>query len=76
MSYSDSAFWQDVLDARYSGSTDSYTLINGSVGVKWNDRFTTSLKGVNLANDEVQQHVFGDVIKRQIVAELRVNVAK
>ncbi len=76
VSYSDSAFWQDVLDARYSGSTDSYTLINGSVGVKWNDRFTTTIKGTNLGNDDVQQHVFGDIIKRQIVAELRVNVAK
>ena len=77
VSYSDSAFWQDVLDARFSGRTDGYTLVNGGFGVKWmGDRFTTSIKGINLANDEVQQHAFGDILKRQIVAELRVNFAR
>ncbi|HJR60482.1 MAG TPA: TonB-dependent receptor [Vicinamibacterales bacterium] len=77
VSYSDSAFWQDVLDARFSGRTEGYTLINGGFGVNWmGDRFTTSIKGINLANDEVQQHAFGDILKRQIVAELRVNFAR
>jgi iron complex outermembrane receptor protein len=76
VSYSDSAFWQDVLDARYSGTTDAYTLINGGFGVRWNDRFTTSVKAINLANDDVQQHVFGDILKRQIMAELRVTFAR
>jgi hypothetical protein len=27
---------------------------------------------VNLLNQDVQQHVFGDVLKRQIVGELKV----
>jgi hypothetical protein len=73
VSYSDSAFWQDVLDARYSGTTDSYTLVNGGAGVKWMDgQLTTSVKVVNLLNQDVQQHVFGDVLKRQIVGELKV----
>ena len=76
ISYSDSAFWQDVLDARYSGSTEAYTLINGGFGFRWNDRFTTSLKGINLANEDVQQHVFGDILKRQLIAELRVNFTR
>jgi len=31
----------------------------------------TSIKVTNLANEEIMQHVFGDVIKRQIVGELR-----
>jgi len=31
----------------------------------------TSLKITNLANEEVQQHIFGDIFKRQIVAEAR-----
>ena len=74
VSYSDSAFWQDVLDDRYHGTTDAYTLLNGGFGVKWlNDRVTTSVKGTNLANQQVQQHVFGDIIKRAVVGELRVN---
>ena len=77
VSYTDDAFWQDVLDARYSGTTESYTLLNGGFGVHWADgRFTTAIKATNLLNDEVQQHVFGDIIKRQIVGELRVNVGR
>ena len=32
-----SAFWQDVLDDRYHGTTDAYTLVNGGFGVKWAD---------------------------------------
>jgi outer membrane receptor for ferrienterochelin and colicin len=73
VSYTDSAFWQDVLDDRYHGTTDPYTLVNGGFGVKWaNNRLTTSVKVVNLFNQEVLQHVFGDILKRQVVAELRV----
>jgi outer membrane receptor protein involved in Fe transport len=74
VSYSDSAFWQDVLDDRYHGTTDSYTLVNAGFGVKWGAGalITTSVKVTNLANQDIQQHVFGDVTKRQIVGELRV----
>jgi outer membrane receptor protein involved in Fe transport len=74
VSYSDSAFWQDVLDDRYHGTTKAYTLVNGGFAVKWaNNRVTTGVKGTDLANQTIQQHVFGDIIKRQVVAELRVN---
>jgi outer membrane receptor protein involved in Fe transport len=74
VSYSDGAFWQDVLNDVFHGTTDSYTLVNGGFGVKWaNNRVTTSVKGTNLANQEIQQHVFGDIIKRSIVGELRIN---
>jgi outer membrane receptor protein involved in Fe transport len=62
-----------VLDDRYHGTTKAYTLVNGGVGVRWADnKLTTSLKVTNLANQDVQQHVFGDITKRQIVGELRV----
>jgi outer membrane receptor protein involved in Fe transport len=74
VTYSDSAYWQDVLDDRFHGTTDAYTLVNGGVGVKWAaNRLTTSVKVINLLNREVQQHVFGDILKRQVVGELRVN---
>jgi outer membrane receptor protein involved in Fe transport len=77
LSYSDSAFWQDVLDARFHGTTDSYTLVNAGFGVRWaGDRLTTSVKVMNLANQAIQQHVFGDVMKRQVVGELRVNFGR
>ena len=72
--YTDSAFWQDVLDARFHGDTDAYTLINAGFGVRWNEgRYVTSLNVTNLTNADIQQHVFGDILKRQVVGELRVN---
>jgi len=74
VSYSDSAYWQDVLTAPYAGTTEAYTLVNASAGARWmGDRFTTTIKATNLGNDDVQQHIFGDIIKRQLMAELRVN---
>ena len=49
VSYSDDAFWQDVLDDRYHGTTEAYTLVNGGFGVRWlNDQLTTSVKVINL----------------------------
>jgi iron complex outermembrane receptor protein len=73
VNFTDEAYWQDVLDVRYAGLTESYTLVNGAFGVRWlGDRVTTSVKAINLGNQEVQQHIFGDILKRQIVGELRV----
>jgi outer membrane receptor protein involved in Fe transport len=72
VSYTDEAYWQDVLDARYAGITKAYTVVNAGVGVKWlDDKVITSLKINNLGNEEVQQHIFGDIVKRQIVGEAR-----
>ena len=72
VSYTDEAYWQDVLDARYAGTTEPYTLVSLGLGARWaNDRVTTSLKITNLLNQDVMQHVFGDVVKRQIVGEVR-----
>jgi outer membrane receptor protein involved in Fe transport len=74
ISYQDEAYWQDVLDNRYAGTTDAFTLVNGSFGVKWGSKrnIVTVLKVTNLLNDEIQQHIFGDVSKLQMVGELRV----
>ncbi len=73
VNYSGSAFWQDVLDDPFHGTTEAYTLVNGGFGVRWADRkLTTSVKVINLANQDVQQHVFGDIMKRQVVGEMRV----
>ena len=72
VSYTDEAYWQDVLDARYAGTTKPYTIVSGGIGVKWlGDKVITSLKINNLGNEEVQQHIFGDIVKRQIVGEAR-----
>ncbi len=74
VTYTDDAFWQDVLNDPYHGTTDAYTFVNAAFGFKWaGDKVTTSIKFVNLGNADVQQHVFGDITKRQIVGEFRVN---
>jgi iron complex outermembrane receptor protein len=72
VNYTDEAYWQDVLDQRYAGLTKPYTLVNTGIGVRWmGDKVVTSLKITNLGNEEVQQHIFGDIFKRQIVGEAR-----
>jgi outer membrane receptor for ferrienterochelin and colicins len=69
----DEAYWQDVLDARYHGPTDAYSQVNGAFGLKWaGDKLVTTVKVINLLNEDIQSHVFGDILKRQVIGELRV----
>lgn len=69
----DDAYWQDVLDARYHGPTAAYSQVNGAFGIKWGgDRLITTIKAINLLNEDIQSHVFGDIMKRQILGEVRV----
>jgi outer membrane receptor protein involved in Fe transport len=72
VSHADKAFFTDVLDERYYGYADAYTMVNAAFGVRWaNRRVTTSLKATNLFNDDIRQHNFGDILKRTILAEVR-----
>jgi len=72
LSYSDEAFWSDVLTSPYHGFTDAYTTVNGSGGVKWRQgRITTLVKVNNIFNENIQQHVFGDIITRSVIFEAR-----
>jgi hypothetical protein len=72
LSYSDKAFWSDVLTSAYHGFTDAYTTVNGSGGVKWQQgRITTLVKVNNIFNKAIQQHVFGDIITRSVMFEAR-----
>ena len=72
VSYSSKAFWSDVLTSQFHGFSDDYTLVNGSIGRKWpGGRITTLLKVNNILDQEVQQHVFGDLLKRSGVVEVR-----
>ena len=72
VNYTDQALWTDVLSSPYHGFTDAYTLVNGSFGVKFpTTRITAMVKVNNLLNKDIQQHVFGDIIKRSVVGELR-----
>ena len=73
VNYSDKSFWTDVLTAEFHGFTDAYTLVNGAFGVKWmQGKVTTLVKVNNLLDKDIQQHVFGDILKRSAVLEVRI----
>ena len=66
------AFWSDVLTAGYHGYTDAYTTVNGSFGVKWQGGIiTTTVKVNNIFNQTVQQHIFGDLLRRTVQGEIK-----
>jgi outer membrane receptor protein involved in Fe transport len=70
--YQDKALWTDVLSSTYHGYTESFTMVNANFGVKWNKgKVVTSLKGTNLADKKIQQHVFGDILRRSVTFETR-----
>jgi iron complex outermembrane receptor protein len=72
LNYQAEAFWTDVLDSRFWGPTDSFTQVNAAAGVKLaGDHAVVSVIASNLFDERVQQHVFGDIISRKVVAELR-----
>jgi hypothetical protein len=72
VNYTDKGFWTDVLTPGYHGFTGAFTLVNGSFGVKWNGgAITTILKSNNILNRTVQQHVFGDLLRRSVTGEVR-----
>jgi outer membrane receptor protein involved in Fe transport len=71
VNYSDEALWTDVLTSDFHGYTDSYTMLNATLGVRFADgRATLSLKGTNLTNQNILQHIYGDLIRRSALVEL------
>lgn len=78
LNYTGEAYWQDILDARYNGRTEAHLTANGTLGVKWGPggRYTGSLKVINLTDKQHQTHVFGDIMRRQIVGEIRVSLPR
>lgn len=70
--YQARARWTDVLTADYHGWTEPFTMVNASLGVELLDgRLRPGVRVVNLLNQEIQQHIFGDVLKRQLIGQLR-----
>ena len=66
------AFWSDVLTSEFHGFSDGYTMVNGSFGVRWSGgAVTTLIKVTNLFNQSIQQHIFGDILRRTVVGEVR-----
>jgi outer membrane receptor protein involved in Fe transport len=71
VNYSGEALWTDVLGSEFHGYTNSYTMLNATFGVKLADqKLTLSLKGTNLTNQEILQHIYGDLLRRSVLLEL------
>jgi outer membrane receptor protein involved in Fe transport len=69
-SYTGRAFWTDVLAIQ--GWTDDFWLLSGTAAASFRkEHVTWSIKGTNLANQNVQHHIFGDLIRRRVLTELR-----
>ena len=72
LNYTGQAYWTDVLTAEYHGWTDAFTMVNATVAVNLMEgRFQPSLRVINLLNQEIQNHIFGDVLRRQVIGGLR-----
>jgi len=71
--YVGSAYWCNTLNQFYCGPTKAYTVVNVGSGVRWGMgwKYTAMLKVSNLANVPVQNHIWGDILKRQISGEFR-----
>ncbi len=69
--YQDEAFWTDVLDARFHGPTESFEQFNLGFGVYFNEGDGMfKIDAQNVADEDVQQHVFGDIIGRKVTGRL------
>lgn len=68
--YTSKAYFRDILT--YQGWIKGFTVINVGLGARLaGDNVVIAVKVRNLGNEPVQNHLFSDLLKRQIVAELR-----
>jgi outer membrane receptor protein involved in Fe transport len=68
-SFVDRQFWEDV---GVTGTTPAYALVDGGFGVQSTDgTMAVAVRATNIFNKPVQQHVFGDVIRRTVTGEVR-----
>lgn len=72
VNYAGKALWTDVLGAEFHGYTDAYTMLNATIGYRFAEgKATLLLKGTNLTNENIVQHIYGDILRRSLVAELQ-----
>ncbi len=71
VNYTGEAYWTDVLDSRFWGTTEAFTTVDASVGLMFLEGTAeASVRATNLFNTDALQHIFGDIIGRRIVAEI------
>ena len=69
VNYQGEAYWADVLFAR--AATAGFTQLNASLGWRLREeKLTVKLIGQNLTDDQLQQHIFGDIIDRKIAGQV------
>jgi hypothetical protein len=70
VSHISGSFWTDVLTPSFWGPSRAYTLVGTTGGVRFPSRHLTFIaRATNLLNENVQQHVFGDILKRALTME-------
>jgi outer membrane receptor for ferrienterochelin and colicins len=70
VSHVSGAFWTDVLTPSFWGPTRDYTLLGVTAGIRFAaSHLTLTARATNLLNQDVQQHVFGDILKRALTIE-------
>jgi len=71
LNYQDEAYWADVLFAR--ASTPAFTQVNAAFGWRFAaDRVTLKVLAQNLLDEDVQQHIFGDIIGRKLAGQVSI----
>ena len=69
VNYQDEAYWADVLNFR--GKTDAFTQVNAAIGFRiLDERMSIQVIGSNIFDDEIQQHIFGDIISRKVTGQI------
>ena len=72
LNYTGRAYWTDVLTAEYHGWTEAFTMVNATLAVNLMEgQIQPSVRVINLLNQEIQNHIFGDVLRRQVIGALR-----
>ncbi len=72
LNYTDRAYWTDVLTAEFHGWTEAFTMVNATLAVNLMEgQIQPSVRVINLLNQEIQNHIFGDVLRRQVIGGLR-----
>ena len=69
VNYVDEAFWADVLDSRFHGTTDAFTTLNLTFGYNYQGA-ELSVRATNVTDEPFQQHFFGDIIGRRVLGEV------
>ncbi len=66
--YVDDTFWQDVLTPQFWGWIDGYSLVGLRGGRRWPATgLELTAQVTNLLDEEVQQHIYGDIIDRRFL---------